>query len=124
MPVFPISDADAAAMELDVYGPLKPPTGEPLDGPMTTSGKVFFRSENGVIVSGLWEVSAGRMRADFGDDGEMVHVVKGTLRAIPDEGEPFEVRTGETATFTPFWTGVWELDTPMRKLYCVFNFNG
>ncbi|MGI9254161.1 MAG: cupin domain-containing protein, partial [Thermomicrobiales bacterium] len=91
--IVPISDADAAAMELPLYGPLKAPTGVPLDGEMFTSGKVFWRSDNGVIVTGIWECSAGRMRADFGNDGEMVHVVKGTLHAIPDVGEPFTVLT-------------------------------
>jgi uncharacterized cupin superfamily protein len=122
--IFPISDAAAAAMDLPVYGPLEPPVGEPLDGPMTTSGEVFFRSENGVVFSGLWECSAGRMRANFGNDGEMVHIVKGTLHAIPDDGEPFTLRPGDTATFPPHWTGIWELEQPMRKLYCVFDFSG
>jgi len=119
----PLNDHDAATMPLTEYGPLKAPTGVPLDGPMTTSGEVFFRHDNGHIVAGIWEVTPGRMRADFGDDGEMVHVVKGTLKAIPDQGEPFTLRPGDTATFEPHWTGIWELETPMRKLFCVFNFN-
>ena len=80
------------------------------------------RSDNGVIVSGLWECSAGRMRADFGNDGEMVHVVKGTLHAIADDGTEHVLRPGDTATFPPYWTGVWVLDTPMRKMFCVFDF--
>ncbi len=122
--VFPLSDAEAAAMDLPARGPLAPPVGQPLDGPMETFSHKFFGSENGVIHAGLWEVSAGRMRADFGDDGEMVHVVKGTLHAIPDNGEPFTIRTGDTATFPPGWTGIWELREPMRKLFCVFDFSG
>ncbi|HYO30811.1 MAG TPA: hypothetical protein VER37_09565, partial [Thermomicrobiales bacterium] len=69
--VFPISDTAAATMDLDDYGPLAPPVGTPLDGPMATSGKVFWRADNGVVFTGIWEVSAGRMRADFGIDGEL-----------------------------------------------------
>jgi uncharacterized protein len=122
--IFPISDADAAAMDLPVYGPLQPPVGTPLDGEMITSGTVFFRSENGVIVTGLWECSAGRMRADFGNDGEMVHVVKGTLHAIADSGEEWTLKPGDTATFPPYWTGIWVLEQPMRKLFCVYDFSG
>ena len=121
--VFPISDIDAAAMDLDAYGALAPPVGTPLDGPMETSGKIFWRADNGVVFTGIWEVSAGRMRADFGNDGEMLHVVKGSLRAVPDDGAEFTVRQGETATFPPFWTGVWHLEEPMRKLFCVFDFS-
>ena len=74
-----------------------PPVGTPLDGPMMTSGKVFWRSDNGVIMAGIWEVAAGRMRADFGNDGEMVHVVKGTLHAIADDGTAHLLRPGDTA---------------------------
>ncbi len=124
MAIIPVSDADAATMELDEYGPLAPPVGTPLDGPMTTSGKVFWRSENGIIVSGLWECSAGRMRADFGNDGEMVHVVKGTLHAIADDGTEHVLNPGDTATFPPYWTGIWVLEQPMRKMFCVFDFSG
>jgi uncharacterized protein len=116
-----VSDGDAAAMELDEYGPLAPPVGQPLDGPMATAGKVFWRSDDGSIMTGVWECAAGRMRADFGNDGEMVHVVKGTIRALGDDGEEQVIGPGESATFPPGWTGVWTLETPMRKVYCTFK---
>jgi uncharacterized cupin superfamily protein len=117
-----ISDELAADMTLDAYGPLAPPVGKPLDGEMLTAGKVFWQSDDEAIMTGVWECAAGRMRADFGNDGEMVHVVKGTIRAIPDEGEEFVVSPGESATFPPNWKGEWVLETPMRKLYCTFTF--
>jgi uncharacterized cupin superfamily protein len=119
--VVPVSDADVVAMQLDEYGPLKPSVGIPLDGPMTTSGKVFYKSDDEKIMTGVWECTAGRMRADFGNGGEMVHVVKGTIRALGDDGDERVVGPGESATFPPFWKGIWVLDQPMRKLYCVFN---
>lgn len=120
--IVPISDSAAAGMELTDYGPLQPPVGTPLDGPMTTSGQVFWQSEDASIVTGIWECSAGRLRADFGNDGEMVHVVKGTIQAIADDGEERVIGPGESATFPPYWKGVWVLEIPMRKLYCVFKF--
>ncbi len=33
--IAPVSDAEAATMSLDDYGPLEPPVGTALDGPMT-----------------------------------------------------------------------------------------
>jgi uncharacterized cupin superfamily protein len=119
--IVPVSDADAAAMDLEDLGPLQPPVGTPLSGEMMTAGQVFWRSEDGRVTTGVWECSPGRMRADFGDEGELVHVVKGTIHAIGDEGEEQVLRTGDTATFPPHWKGVWALGTPMRKLYCAFN---
>lgn len=117
-----VSDGDAAVMALDDYGPLQAPVGVPLDGPMTTAGKVFWTSDDGSIMTGVWECSAGRMRADFGNDGEMVHVVKGTIRAVSEDGEELMIGPGESATFPPYWTGVWVLEEPMRKVFCVFDF--
>ena len=120
---FPISDAEAATLTLDEYGPLSAPVGTALDGPMPTAGKVFWRSDNGAIMTGVWEVGAGRMRADFGNDGEMVHVVAGTIEARSDDGEELTIGPGESATFPPHWKGVWTMATPMRKLYCTFRFD-
>jgi uncharacterized cupin superfamily protein len=116
-----ISDAEAVSMDLNELGPLKPPVGKPLDGEMLTWGSNFFASKDSRIHTGVWECAAGRMRADFGTDGEMVHVVKGTIRAVSDDGEDLVVGPGQSATFPPGWSGVWELDTPMRKLYCTFE---
>ena len=116
-----VSDDVAAGMDLDAYGPLSPPVGQSIAGEMLTSGQVFWQSDDASIMTGVWECAAGRMRADFGNDGEMVHVVKGTIRAIPDEGEEFVVGPGESATFPPHWQGEWVLESPMRKLYCTFK---
>lgn len=116
-----VSDSEAVEMELNELGPLKPPVGKPLDGEMLTWGHSLFASEDSRIHTGVWECAAGRMRADFGTDGEMVHVVKGTIRAISDDGEELVVGPGQSATFPPGWTGIWELETPVRKLYCTFE---
>jgi len=119
--VVPVSDADAVAMPLAEYGPLQPPVGTPLDDPMLTSGQVFWQSDDKTIMTGIWECAAGRMRADFANEGEMVHVVKGTIQALADDGEERLIGPGESATFPPYWKGVWVLASPMRKLYCTFK---
>lgn len=119
--IVPVSDDDAAAMALDDYGPLGFPVGLPLGEPMATSGTVFWQSEDGRITTGVWECAAGRMRADFGNDGEMVHVVKGIIEAHGDDGTAMTIGPGQSATFPPHWKGVWTLAAPMRKLYCTFK---
>ncbi|MCC6312679.1 MAG: DUF861 domain-containing protein [Thermomicrobiales bacterium] len=118
--VFGISDEAARALELDDWGLLAPPVGVPLDDPMATRGRSFFQSSDGRINTGLWECAAGRMRADFGADGEFLHVVAGRMLCQPDDGAPFALGPGDTATFPPGWTGVWTLEETLRKLYCTF----
>lgn len=108
-------------LELEELGPLAPPVGEPIDGPMATRGRIFWTSADERVFTGIWEVDAGRMRADFSKhDGEMVHIASGRMTCIPDDGNPFELGPGDVMTFTPGWRGVWEIHEPMRKFYTVF----
>jgi uncharacterized cupin superfamily protein len=53
----------------------------------------------------------------------MVHVVKGTIHALADDGTALTIGSGESATFPPHWKGIWTLEQPMRKLYCTFSFD-
>ena len=109
------------AMTLEEYGPISASIGTALDGPMSHRGAIFFASADESVHCGLWEVDAGRFSCAFDGEGEMVHVVKGTIIATADDGEVTELREGDIYTFEPGWTGIWELPTPMRKFFTTFN---
>ena len=68
-------------MELDEYGPISESIGVALDGPMNHRGKVFWSKADGSVTCGFWEVDSGRFSCAFDGEGEMVHVVKGTIIA-------------------------------------------
>ena len=108
-------------MALDEYGPISENIGLALDGPMNHRGKVFWSKSDGSVTCGLWEVDAGRFSCRFDGEGEMVHVVKGTIIATADNGEVVELGEGDIYTFTPGWTGIWEMPTPMRKFFTTFT---
>jgi uncharacterized cupin superfamily protein len=108
-------------MELDEYGPIGPSIGVALDGPMRHRGKVFWSKADGSVTCGLWEVDAGRFSCAFDGEGEMVHVVKGAIIATADSGEVIELGEGDIYTFTPGWTGIWEMPQPMRKFFTTFT---
>ena len=76
--------AHATDMALDEYGPISASIGTALDGPMSHRGKVFWQSDDSKVACGLWEVDAGRFSCTFDGEGEMVHVVKGTIEATDE----------------------------------------
>jgi uncharacterized cupin superfamily protein len=108
-------------MALDEYGPISESIGVALDGPMNHRGKIFWSKSDGSVSCGLWEVDSGRFSCTFDGEGEMVHVVKGTIIATADSGEVIELGEGDIYTFTPGWTGIWEMPTPMRKFFTTFT---
>jgi uncharacterized protein len=108
-------------MELDEYGPISPSIGVALDGPMSHRGKVFWSKADGSVNCGLWEVDAGRFSCAFDGVGEMVHVVKGSILATSTDGDVVNLREGDIFTFTPGWTGSWEMTTRMRKFFTTFT---
>ncbi len=114
------ADLAAATAALEERGPLAVPVGIPLGEPMATRSASFYKSDDGRIFIGLWEVEPGRMRADFDEGGEFFHVVAGRMTIMPDEGEPFELKAGDTANFPPYWKGIWDIQETMRKMYCVY----
>lgn len=115
------TDGYAYDMELDEYGPISASIGVALDGPMNHRGKVFWSKADGSVTCGLWEVDSGRFSCAFDGEGEMVHVVKGTITATSQSGEVIELGEGDIFTFTPGWTGIWEMPTPMRKFFTTFT---
>lgn len=113
--------AHAPDMTLDDYGPISESIGTALDGPMRHRGKVFWRSDDGKVTCGLWEVDAGRFSCAFDGEGEMVRVVKGTIEATDESGLAITPRAGDVYTFTPGWKGIWEMREPMRKFFTTFH---
>ncbi len=120
-----IPGSEAPTMKLDDWGWLEPPAGEPLDGPMRQRGVEMWRSPDGRILTGLWECDAGRLRADFDETGgEFIHVVGGRLICHAGDGTVTELGPGDTMTFPPGWTGIWQCPVAMRKFYTVFKIGG
>jgi len=102
---------------LDDLGPLEPPAGVPLEGPMRHRGYELWRSEDGVTEVGVWEVDPGLMRANFENEGEFVHVLSGEMICIPDEGAETRLGPGDSMVFPAGWQGRWRIESTMRKVY-------
>ena len=111
-----IDAAEAAAIALEPQGsiPAERAGGATLD----YRGRELWRSANGVLEAGVWEIDAGRFAANFGGYGELIRIVSGQLECTPDDGSSeFVLRPGDWATFPRGWTGEWRMREPLRKVY-------
>lgn len=66
--------------------------------------------------TGLWECSPGQFRRQI-TAGEVMHVLSGSCIFTPDGGEPVHIQAGDTLFLSPNTLGVWDIHTPLRKVY-------
>ena len=115
-----IGMAEAASMALEPQGLV--PAERTADGPLAYRGRELWRSANGAIEAGVWEIDAGRFGPDFGGFGELIRVVSGEVVCTPNDGGPrFVLRRGDWATFPRGWTGEWHMRAPLRKVYLIWE---
>jgi len=104
----------AADVELTVDGP-KAGTlaGEPIE-----SSAVLFAAGGTEI--GIWECTPGSWTSSKDGFGELMHFVSGR-GFITDADGRWEIRPGAVRWFPDGWTGTWEIDTVVRKVYVLVN---
>ena len=113
-----IDGTAVASMPLDEHEPFARIDG----GPLGTRGRTIWKSAGGSVVTGVWECDAGRFHADFGAYGELFHVVGGEVACTPDDGgAAFKLRAGDAAIFPRGWTGEWDVRSPMRKVFALWD---
>ena len=111
----------ALLTELEDWGPLGPPLGQPLEGPMATRGLTQWASADGRIETGTWECEPGFSRWEYTSNGELIHVVSGSMEVTPDGGETVTLGPGDSMTFPIGWSGTWRITETLRKVYTVFD---
>jgi uncharacterized protein len=106
--------ADAAAAELEEWGPLEEATGPE----MTTSGLTLWKDGDQEV--GVWECTPGPSHWTL-ETHESVQILAGRMTVTPDGGEPTEIGAGDTAVFPRGWTGTWDIHETIRKVYVLFD---
>ena len=114
-----LTPAEAAAMTLDDETPVPPQrTG---GGPLGKRSRTLWRSADGTIEMGIWEIDAGRFQPNFGAAGELIRVVAGEVACTGDDGGRFTLRPGDWMTIPRGWTGEWVMPSPLRKIYVTWE---
>lgn len=103
--------------DLDQLGPVKIPLSSPVS---QLVGKKFIDETAGIDSMGIWECSPGRWQRTIMEE-EFAHFIVGSARFIPDDGEPIDIRAGDTIWFPANSTGVWEIRENVRKVYVIID---
>ncbi|HEV2362382.1 MAG TPA: cupin domain-containing protein [Acidimicrobiales bacterium] len=104
----------ATRTDLEDWGPLAEATGEE----MSTSGLTVWSGDDDVE-SGIWVCTPGPSRWAL-ETNEFVHILSGRMTVTEDGGDPVVFGPGTTALFPVGWTGTWDIEETIRKLYVIF----
>jgi len=103
--------------DLEQLGPVK----KPLDGPVARLlGKKLIDDMPGIDSMGIWECSPGRWQRTIMQE-EFAHFLTGSAIFIPTEGDPIEIKAGDSIWFPANSCGVWHIKEDCRKVYVVID---
>ncbi len=103
--------------DLEQLGPVK----KPLDSTAARLvGKKFIEDMPGIDSMGIWECSPGRWQRTIMQE-EFAHFLTGRATFIPTEGDPIEIRAGDSIWFPANSCGVWDIKEDCRKVYVVID---
>jgi uncharacterized cupin superfamily protein len=103
--------------DLDQLGPVKKPLSLPA---AQLIGRRYIDEKAGIDSMGIWECSPGRWQRTIMQE-EFAHFIKGSATFIPTEGEPIEIKAGDTIWFPANTGGVWGIKEDVRKVYVVID---
>jgi uncharacterized cupin superfamily protein len=104
---------DVLAAELEVIGPRAGATrGEPVE-----SGRTL--TSDGVVETGVWEVTPGTFPGAKDSICELMHFVAGRGTITSADGTVTTIGPG-VVMFTPDgWRGTWDVEETVRKTYVI-----
>lgn len=115
IPVTPHFADAAGRTDLEDWGALDEATGEA----MQTSGLTLWEDEAAGSSAGIWECTAGPSRWLL-ETHEFIQVVAGAMTCRNDDGGTVELVAGDTAVFPRGWSGTWDIEETLRKVYVIF----
>jgi hypothetical protein len=111
------SAAAIPAAELDDWGKVQEPAGEPVS---RLRGREMVSAHGGAVEAGVWECTPGKWRRQV-KLAEFCQFLSGRCRFHADSGERLEIRGGDAVFFPENSTGVWEVIETVRKTYLIFK---
>jgi uncharacterized cupin superfamily protein len=104
---------DALTASLTVTGPK---AGATAGDPIESSLELF---DDGVTSAGIWECTPGIWPSTKDGIGELMHFVAGHGWIVDGDGTRHEIVPGATRYFADGWSGHWEVDETVRKVYVI-----
>jgi hypothetical protein len=106
---------DSATLELEE--PERMPAEQVLEGEPATAERALWTSPDGLVESGIWEITAGAS-TDV-EAAEVFLVVSGRATVEIEGGPALELAAGVVGSFAGGERTVWRVRETLRKLYTV-----
>ena len=78
-----------------------------------------FETDNGRMLSGIWESSAGTFRSDTTGYVEFGYILEGEARVVDPDGTVHTLKPGDPFVMPEGYKGHWEVDTRVKKVYFI-----
>ncbi len=105
----------ATLSPLNDQGVVARPLSQP---PCQTRGLDIALAGAGDNGCGIWECNPGRFERQI-PEAEVMHILSGACSFTPKDGEPLDIKAGDTLFFPANTTGVWHIRQTLRKVYVV-----
>lgn len=103
--------------EADLFGPLEdtgPRVGADVGSPMTGHRSLL---DAGSLQVGIWECTPGGWSVTDRPNTEVIHILRGSGRITDASGVVHQLRPGTVHVFPLGWSGRWDIDATIRKVY-------
>lgn len=104
-------------------GPLKNPVAgkprRPISGDAAFQTVTAFEGNAGKAEAGVWESTAGVFQANTTGYIEFGYIVDGQARLVDPDGTVHALTTGEAFVMPEGYTGRWEVDRFVKKIYFI-----
>ena len=107
---------DIPSDQLDDWGPVPQPVSDQVS---QLSGVIISENKDG-SEAGIWECTPG-IWTRLVMDAEISTFLKGRAIFHPEEGEPIDIKAGDTLYFDANSKGTWEVLETVRKAYLTYK---
>ena len=117
MPDVSILPASINQAEADLFGSLEdtgPRVGADSGTPRTANRTLL---DAGPLQCGVWECTPGGWAITNRPNTEVVHILVGSARIIDADGTVHRLVPGTVHVFPLAWSGRWDIDETIRKVY-------
>lgn len=80
----------------------------------------FFSDPTGQFFAGVWESTPGRWRVRYSEN-EFCHITRGRVRIEDGAGRHWSFKAGDSFVIPAGFSGTWEVQEPLSKLYVIFE---
>lgn len=99
-----------------VLGPATAKAGALRGEPMESSLSLY---DDGRTDAGIWQCTPGSWTSSKDGVGELMHFVSGHGWITDADGTRHEIVPGAVRYFPDGWSGVWDVDATVRKVYVI-----